>query len=182
MNAAARAVSILGHPFVTSAVLVLAGGSTRTALTFIAIVTIPIAILMFVQVRRGAWEHVDASNRRERPVLYFVGIAACAAAFVYLTVNQPESPLRMGVGITAAVLVVLAIVTRWIKVSLHVMFAAMSATLLFFMRSPAAWVIGALVPLLIWSRLRLRRHTRLEVVLGLVAGVGAALLMHAVPK
>ena len=176
----ARGISILGHPFLTTAVLVMARNDPRTALTFIAIAVVPVAILMFVQVRRGAWQHVDASNVRERPMLYLVGIAASAAAFAYLMVARPDSPLTRGVGIALGMLIVLAIVTRWIKVSLHVTFAALSATLLLFVRLPVGWAIAALVPLLIWSRLRLRRHTRLEVALGLVAGVATGLLMNAV--
>ena len=180
MRKFARAVSILGHPFVTGSLTVLATSGARRGLVFMLIAIVPVAILMVVQVRRGAWQHVDASNVRERPMLYLVGIAASAAAFAYLMFARPDSPLTRGVGIGLGMLIVLAIVTRWIKVSLHVTFAALSATLLLFVRLPVGWAIAALVPLLIWSRLRLRRHTRLEVALGLVAGVATGLLMNAV--
>lgn len=182
MRKFARAVSILGHPFVTGSLTVLATSGARRGLVFMLIAIVPVAILMVVQVRRGAWEHVDASNVRERPMLYLVGIVATAVAFGYLAYMQPHSPLTRAMGVALGMLVTLAIVTRWIKVSLHVTFAALSATLLLLLRLPLGWVMAALVPLLIWSRLQLQRHTRLEVALGLVAGVATGLLMHAVAK
>jgi membrane-associated phospholipid phosphatase len=179
---AARAISILGHPFVTCSVTVLATTAPRTALVFMLISIVPVAILMFVQVRRGAWEHVDASRKRERPALYVVGIIATAAAFAWLAYAQPHSPLTRGVGVALGMLIALAVITRWIKVSLHVTFAALSATLLLIARLPGGWAMAALVPLLIWSRLQLHRHTRLEVAIGLVAGVATGLLMYAIAK
>ena len=176
-DALARAISIAGHPFVTATVLMLASARAAWGVTFMLIAIVPVAALMFVQVRRGAWEHVDASNRGERKTLYLVGIAAVLAALAYLVVTQPRSPMTRGVAITAATLLVLAILTRWVKVSLHVFFAALAATTLLDVRPPAGWALAAFVPPLIWSRLHLRRHTPLEVTLGLVAGIVAGLLI-----
>lgn len=178
MGQVARWVSIVGHPFVTATAMVLASGTVRTVTAFVVIAIVPVAILMFRQVRRGAWEHVDASNRRERPILYIVGIAGALAWFGYLALTEPQSPLMRGLAVTMAMLLLCAILTRWIKVSLHVTFAAYSATALLFFGSPVGWAMAVLVPLLIWSRLRLGRHTLLEVALGLVIGVCAGVALH----
>ena len=186
MQQAARWLSIIGHPFVTVTVMVMArgamtGGAAGLASAggmFVLIVVVPILILMIRQVRRGAWEHVDATHRRERPILYAVGIAAVLVWFAWLAVSDRGSSLLRGLVVTMVMLVFCAILTQWVKVSLHVTFAALSATSLLFVRSPAGWVIAALVPLVMWSRLRLRRHTALEVALGLVIGVVTGAALH----
>lgn len=186
MQQVARWISIVGHPFVTATAMVLASGTrssgsaaiASTGAAFVLIAVLPVAILMIRQVRRGAWEHVDASNRRERPMLYIVGIAAVLVWFGYLALTEPRSPLMRGLVVTMVMFLACGILTRWIKVSLHVTFAAYSATTLVFFGSPAGWVIAALVPLLIWSRLRLGRHKPLEVVLGVAIGVSAGLALH----
>ena len=174
----ARAISVIGHPFVTATASVMGSASTGTSVLFLLIALVPVAIVMAVQVRRGAWEHVDASNRSERRGLYVIGILALAAALVYLVLTQPHSGLTRGVAMSMATLLVLAVVSRWIKVSLHLTFAALAAVNLILVHSALGWLVAALVPLLMWSRLRLRRHTPLEVLLGLVAGVVTALAIH----
>ncbi|HYR28910.1 MAG TPA: hypothetical protein VEU30_10620, partial [Thermoanaerobaculia bacterium] len=72
----ARWISIAAHPFVTGTVMVAAAASIRIAAAFVILAVVPLLVLSFRQVRRGKWEHVDASNRRERPLLYAMGIAA----------------------------------------------------------------------------------------------------------
>ena len=68
MTEIARWLSVLAHPFVMVALLVSVPAmrqSPRNAvpsMLFIAIsVVVPIAVLMFLQVRRGRWSNVDAS-------------------------------------------------------------------------------------------------------------------------
>ena len=55
-----------------------------------------------------------------------------------------------------------AAATRWIKVSLHMAFAALAATALALMRSPIGYALLLALPALGWSRLVLQRHTPLE--------------------
>lgn len=165
----ARWVSILGHPFVTT--LVLVGGSgapPRTVALVALIVIVPVALLIVRQVRRGAWTNVDASNRQERPILYVVGILASLA----LLLVNPGSSLARGTLIVVMMLVVCALITRfWIKVSLHMAFCALTTTSLLLIHAPAGWVTLAILPLLAWSRLAMGRHDWSEVVLGTVIGI-----------
>ena len=79
-SALARWISIVAHPFVMVAIMVAASalhsGTAEDALRSVALVgavtLVPVAVLMIRQVRRGAWENVDASNRAERPILFAV--------------------------------------------------------------------------------------------------------------
>ena len=179
MKVIAKWVSILGHPFVTSMVMVLAvalrnssaADALRTALLVAAIAVVPIAVLMVRQVRKGAWGNVDASNPAERPLLFGVSIAALALLIAMVLVLRPGSVLIRGALGVLILLIASAVATRWVKISLHSAFGALATTTLLAIRSPAGLVLLALLPALAWSRLSLERHQGIEVAIGLCLGV-----------
>jgi hypothetical protein len=184
---AARWVSILAHPFVMAGVMVAAvamrrssGDAFRSVLLVAACVVAPIAVLMFLQVRRGRWSNVDASNPSERPALFVVALAGLVAAMAWLLVNDPRSFLVRGILVVAAFLLLAALMTRlWVKVSLHMAFAAFAATTLCLLGSRVGYALVGVVPLVFWSRIALARHRVVELVAGLTLGVvaGAALVL-----
>jgi membrane-associated phospholipid phosphatase len=182
----ARWVSIVAHPFVLIAVMVVSSTmhlrGWRDALPNLAVVAgfviVPLFVLMILQVRRGRWGNVDASNKRERPVLYAVGIAAVALLLVYLWIRGAAPFLVRGAVVVLVLLLVCATATRWIKLSLHVAAAALAATALILLGSLVGWIIAVAVPVLIWSRLTLGRHTPAEVAVGLAFGAAAGVAMH----
>ena len=59
---------------------------------------------------------------------------------------------------------------------MHLAFAAFAVLALFRLGSPAAWAIAGLTPLIAWSRIRLRRHTLVEVIAGAALGILAGAL------
>jgi apolipoprotein N-acyltransferase len=142
-----------------------------------AFTIIPLVVLMVRQVRAGAWKNVDASNISERPSLYAVGGLGSIALLVYLLLAQPTSFLIRGSAGFLMMFAVCALATRWIKVSLHMAFAALAATTLLLIGSPAGWVLLPFVPALAWSRLALQRHRPVEVVLGAVIGILTGIAM-----
>jgi phosphatidylserine synthase len=179
MNVVARWVSIVGHPFVMTIVMVLGtvlhfntpGEALRTVLLVTLIALLPVAALMVRQVRRGSWTNVDASNRAERPLLFAVGIGALAVLLGVLLVFRPGSFLLRGVVGVLIMLAVCAVATRWVKVSLHMAFGALATTTLLSIGSPAGWVLLAVMPGLAWSRLALKRHRPAEIAIGLLVGI-----------
>lgn len=188
MNTAARWISILGHPFVMVGLMVggaaSRGGSRQEMLQSMLLVGLfalgPVAALMWLQVRRGAWQNVDASNARERPPLFWVGGGALLALLVYLRLRQPESYLIRGSIAVLAMLAICALATRWIKVSLHLAFAALTATSLLLLGSAAGWAVAAILPALAWSRLALGRHRPIELALGGAVGAATGVVLYLV--
>lgn len=182
----ARAISIVLHPFVmigmlvgTAAIARQSAAEATRAVAVVAIFTVvPLLMLMTRQVKRGAWQNADASNRSERPVLYIVGATALSALIVYLLTVRPESFLLRGTLVTFAMLGLCAAATEWIKVSLHMAFATLTASALTLMRSPAGYLIALLLPALIWSRLTLKRHSAAEVAVGGAIGCAAGVVLH----
>lgn len=182
----ARWISIILHPFVMVGVMVGSAAAARQgaegalrAVTVVVLFTVvPLAILMWRQVRRGRWENADASNRAERPILYIVGGVGLIALLAYVLLVRSQSFMLRGVVTTLGMLAVCATATRWIKVSLHMAVAALAATALALMRSPVGYVLLLVLPALMWSRLTLERHTPLEVALGTLFGAGAGAALH----
>jgi membrane-associated phospholipid phosphatase len=182
----ARWLSIVFHPFVMVGVMVGAAAAARQtrgeavrSVGLVMLVTIvPLAVLMWCQVRRGKWEHADASNREERPILYIVLGIALVTLLAYLLLFRSQSFMVRGVVATCGMMAVCAAAARWVKVSLHMAFAALAAIALALMRSPVGYVLLLALPALMWSRLTLQRHTPLEVILGTFIGAGAGAAIH----
>ena len=182
--AAARALSIVGHPAVLMPVAVAAAASgpgappqlLRVALGTAVAVAVIVGLYSLWQVHRGRWAHVDASHPAERSQLNLVlaGLL-CSAAGLLWALGQP--PAVAAGPLLAALLVLLThALRRWLKVSLHAAFALFAAALVW-PHLPGTLAIGALALGVAWSRLVLRRHTPAEVLTGLWLGAafGAAL-------
>jgi len=175
----ARWVSILAHPFVTALVLAAAvetrrvgpAAAARTVGLVGALFVLPVAALIARQVRRGAWGTVDASDPRERPILFLVGAAGLLALFGYFARVRAGTPLVAGSAGVLAMVVVCAAMTPWVKLSLHMAAAALAASVLLGRGIAIGWLLAAVLPMLGWSRVALGRHRWLEVALG--AAVGA---------
>jgi ABC-type Fe3+ transport system permease subunit len=184
MTHLARAVSILAHPFVMVILLVAvpamrqsSGASGQSVFLVVGAVVAPIAVLMFWQVRRGRWSNVDASHSSERPVLFAVALAGLVAALGWLLLNDPGSFLVRGMLVVATFLLVAALLTRWVKLSLHVAFAALAATTLSLLGSAVGYALIATIPVLFWSRITLERHRIHELLVGLLLGALAGILL-----
>jgi hypothetical protein len=175
----ARWLSILGHPALlvpVAAAVALAlaepGPGRRATILLlpaaIALLTLAYAVL---QVRRGAWVHVDASRPAERRGMQFV-LLALFGGLALLLARQDAPPAWSAALLGAAIVVGVAVLAaRWCKPSLHFGFALFAAALTW----PHAVACAVLLGLALavgWSRLRLRRHTRLDLA---VAGVGGLL-------
>lgn len=183
-SAIARWTSILLHPFAVFAVLSLVAAwrldpvsLPRTAIGIAVAVAI---VWAFVLQRRrsGRWGTVDASDRRERPVLY--ALVLIVAGGYWLWLGGRSSPTGNGVVAVIAMLCIAGIANRWIKLSLHMASLAFAGATLLSLWLPAGIAALLALPLLGWSRLRMARHTLPEVLggsaLGLLTGMALRLL------
>jgi hypothetical protein len=155
--------------------------AARAVATVAVLFVLPVAVLIVRQTRRGAWSTVDASNPRERPLLYLVGGAGLVALFGFLLATQPATPLLRGAAGTLGMLAVCAVATRWVKISLHVAVAALASAILLERGMILGWLLAALVPVLAWARVAMSRHRWIEVVLGMAVGAAAGVLIARSP-
>ena len=179
-SAIARWTSILLHPFAVFAALSLVAAwqldPASLPRTAVGIAVAVAVVWSFVLQRRrsGRWGTVDASDRKERPILYALVLVVAAAYWLWL--GGRASPTGQGVVAVIAMLCVAGIANRWIKLSLHMAFAVFAAWLL--RELGTIWTLAALLfaVAVAWSRLALRRHEPRDLVAGAIAGTlaGAA--------
>lgn len=179
----ARWVSIIGHPFLTALVLAWAieaqrgAAAARTVVVVAALFVLPLALLTAWQVRRGAWHTVDASRPRDRPLLFGVGALALLAMLALFARSPAHALLATGTVAVLAMLVVCALVTPWLKVSLHMAAAGLAAAVLSMRGLPLGGLLAAMLPVLGWSRVALQRHRWSEVIAGAAIGLGTGVLV-----
>lgn len=178
----AKGLSIFGHPAIIlpAAIIVRTqiGDATSQSMPLIITVSLAIAGVIILyslfQVRRGNWEHIDASHKSERVQLNFLLMMVLFGLGFVSAVRGQSLVLTVGLLIIGTMVMVALCLNRWLKVSLHTSFA-MFAALLFW---PNGLVVlcGTLLTLAIgWSRLTLDRHTYLEILTGILIGACAGL-------
>ena len=182
--AVARAISIAGHPIVILFVAASVAASTRPGslpgVWFIGgALALAIVILGFswIQVRSGRWSHIDASARSERKTLnVFLGAICFGGAMLAWSLTG-NSDLSVGLILSGTIAVIALLIAKWVKVSLHVAFAAFATALGW--PNEIAIVAGLLVTaVLAWSRLVLGRHVAADIVAGFLLGATAGSVYH----
>ena len=179
-HAVARAVSILGHPMLVLplVMLVLATGRGGTGdvlwmgVGFIVFAAVVMAYSK-LQVRRGQWAHVDASNQEERKSLNrFLLVALLVSAALAVSTGMPRE-LALGLGLSAAMVAVAMLTARWCKLSLHMAFVVFAVFLLYALSWKAAMFGLVFAAAVAWSRLRLQRHVVRDLLAGTCVGAAA---------
>ncbi len=177
----ARAISILGHPLAVlppAVLLALAARDPGMPLAAIALGFAGFGLLVlgwsWRQVRRGRWAHVDASGREERGSLNRFLLIAIAVGALLAWWRMPTPDLALALALAAGLVALALLGSRWCKLSLHLAFAVYAAGLLWPYGSWAVLAGLGFAAAIAWSRLRLSRHVPIDLIVGAVAGAGAA--------
>ena len=179
MTTLARLISWVGHPlvFVLASVAVVVGTqlSPRTGLPILLALLlstlVPTAILLLSGVRSGRWSDADVSVRKERQRFFPWAVPFSLAGVIAMWWLQAPSYIIRGGMVTLGLFLVSWLANFRLKLSLHALFAFYCAIILF--RIGPMWGAIALIlaVLVAWSRLFLRRHTRIELIVGIVLGL-----------
>lgn len=181
-NQLARWISIVGHPFAIASLLVGlaaarqrdAAHATRLVLLVVGVIILPLLVYMLRKWRSGEWTTVDASRRTDRPSFYRTALLLVAVLIaVFVLMRESAAMLRGGIAVAVLVLL-LAILNRWSKLSNHMAFAVFAAVMMSGFAPQWAIALGLFAPALGWSRLALERHTLSEVIGGAMLGAAVA--------
>ena len=179
-TAFARFLSLLGHPFLLIPLTV--GAATRSWLwtaVVLASTSLPLTVITLRNVRRGTWSDADVSSQKQRPALYRAAIPVFLAVlalmwWLHASPRMLRSALATGVMLVAGILL-----NRWLKVSLHMMFAAYCAVVIIDSYPQSAIAVVIFVLAIGWSRWKLKRHTVAEIATGLLLGaISGWIAMH----
>jgi membrane-associated phospholipid phosphatase len=181
----ARSLSIVGHPAVLLPIAVPLAAVQRGAppqdlwlgaASALAAALI-VALYSLWQVHAGRWSHIDASGPAERLHLNLFLVCVLLAAALALWLTARSLVLAAGLGSSGVIVLAALALRRRMKLSLHCAFGAYAAALLWPVW-PALAGLAALSLAVAWSRLQLQRHTRQEVLAGLVVGALAGLAFN----
>lgn len=183
MKGFARLASLLGHPLLFVPVMVLArstlsgAGALPGLNTVILVLAIAACVLGYSvrQVRRGDWVDLDASQQGERPSLLLVSGLCLSVATLAGWGLGAEADLISGLASAFLIVLAAALSASWIKLSLHAAFAVYAA-FLFWPIVPLVLAVMALAVIIGWSRVALRRHSKVDVAAGFAAGLAASVL------
>jgi membrane-associated phospholipid phosphatase len=173
----ARGVSVIGNPLFLVPLTVAA--TTRNLLWAAAIAittTLPLVAIILRNVRRGTWSDFDVSRRDQRLGLYRAGLPLLLLAGIVLYAAGASPRMMRSVAAAAVIFAAGVLGHRFLKLSMHMMFAAFCAVILIRMTPWSSLGVVPFVGLVAWSRRYLQRHTWIEILIGAAIGTAAGLL------
>lgn len=137
-----------------------------------------VGAFVYYEVRRNVFSDIDVSRREQRPLFFvFVTFVSLLYLFSLFILRGPEA-LYIAVGGILGSAIILGFVNQRVKASLHV--ASISAFLtslsLLYGGIHLFWL--AMIPIVGWSRVRIKRHTVSETVVGGIMGVMLTLIVY----
>lgn len=147
--------------------------------------SLPISIVVAIQVLRRKWTDLDVSVRRQRYALYPIGIACMLALTGTLNyLGAPSVVVRSALAFGLANIAD-GLINFVYKVSAHATGAAACAVILWATVPAPLWELSfaaTLAALLVgWSRVVLKRHTTGQVLLGWAVGALSVLFSLRIP-
>lgn len=113
---------------------------------------------------------LDIPDRKERtyPLIFVITSYLIGAAVLY-AINAPEITTILMFCYFSNTLIVLIINLFW-KISIHSMGVAVPTTALIYVFGPIGSIFALIIPVVMWSRVYLRRHTVFQVIMGALLG------------
>jgi membrane-associated phospholipid phosphatase len=127
-------------------------------------------IFVVIAVRKKIFSDMDVSKREQRPLLYHVGSSLAVVYFISLfLLKAPFILYFVTIGLIFGI-VLFSIINRRIKASIHV--ATITALILPLAVSYGQYYLLLLfiIPLVVWSRLKTKRHSLSEIFVGGTVG------------
>ncbi|MBI2031315.1 MAG: hypothetical protein HYT08_01750 [Candidatus Levybacteria bacterium] len=130
----------------------------------------------------GVFSDFDVSKKEQRPLLFF--FSGLVTFFYLASLFVLNGPKILFIAIFAIILgiIVLGIANQWIKVSIHT--ATVSALSISLAILYGGWFILSLVliPIMAWSRIKIKKHTPTEAVTGGVLGTIITIIVYIIAK
>ena len=176
---AAAIISMILHPVLVSPVtfflvILKTSGSFAKFLEFYLIVTLFVFILPTIYVvslkSRGMTESIDIPEKDDRFGLFFVNLAAYGLSFLALLFLGAGKEVLILLSACILTSIIVAVVTKWWKISIHgATLGGMVSALWIVVDRNFLWLMVTF-PLLAWSRVKMKAHSFLQVLVGLAVG------------
>lgn len=135
-----------------------------------------------VGVKKGYFSDFDVSKREQRPLLFLLVSVIGILYFISLIYfNAPFVLFILLACILISILLFSFINTR-IKASIHIGTACALIISLAFLYGPLYLLLLVLIPLIGWSRFKIKRHTVKEMVVGGSLGISLTVVLYIIIK
>ncbi|MGL6298221.1 MAG: hypothetical protein ACRC1M_03530 [Methanobacteriaceae archaeon] len=135
---------------------------------------IPIAIILLSNKYKKT--DYDISNRADRIIpLFGVAILYLLATFILYFLNLSALTTILMFSFFLNTIITLLITFKW-KISIHAMTVAGVTAALIFCFGAYGALFGLILPILMWSRIELKKHTMLQVICGAILGFSLVFL------
>lgn len=127
-------------------------------------------LVLFIGKQKHLFTDLDVSHRTQRPLLFNISALFCLAYILGIFLfHGPFILLAVGLGIVFGIIVVSFVNTK-IKASIHTatIAAIVFALVLVYGRMFAPLLL--LIPLMSWARVKIKRHTISEAIVGAILG------------
>lgn len=130
-----------------------------------------ISLFVVLGVKLKFFNNLDVSNRKQRVFLYpfAIGVVFLFALFVRYQ-NGPESLVASSILFTVALLL-LDLINRKIKASIHVASVSAIVTGIAIVYGGYTYLLFLLIPISAWARIKQKRHTPTETIVGAACGI-----------
>ncbi len=173
----ARILSIAGNPLLLIPLMVAVATRNWIPTAIVGAVTIlPLLAITLRNVRRCVWSDHDVSTREQRSGLYRVLLPLIGITALLLWLMDGSPRMMRGFAAAAVMLALGLLGNRFLKISLHMMFAAFCAVIIVRIHPGSVYAIVPFVAAVAWSRRKLERHTWAEIFVGLALGGAAAFI------
>ena len=163
------------NPFLVSLVLILllsfkstssALDAVKWSLISIAVSILPVFLVIIYLVRKQKLESPFINVRKQRTKIYLLaGVFAGVGCIIFPYLEAPPTLRATFVAGLSAVVVFMCVNLLW-KISLHTALVTASVTVLIILHGSIATVTVVLVPLIGWSRIKLKHHSLAQVAVG----------------
>ncbi len=151
--------------------------------TFFFTCFVPLSLIVYMLLKKQV-KSLDLSDPRERttPYIYAIGGFAFWAYFTYAVLKAPMCMVWTAIGATG-VLIVVAIINRWWKISAHSagiggLIGGLAGFCLFYSLLPVGLIMGFFVLslLILYARIQANAHTPEQVVAGYLLGIAGTFI------
>jgi membrane-associated phospholipid phosphatase len=167
----------LSPPVLVAASLIMVAVFAGTALVWVSIgvfmvlaIGLPTLYVFWLVKRKMVSDfHIPIRRQRIRPMIFMLGSSLVSVFFLSL-LHPPRFLMMLALAAMAQLSVIFLITLKW-KISGHTAAVSTFSALCWFLFGSLAGFVFILVPIVIWARLRLKRHTPMQTLAGTVLGL-----------
>lgn len=131
---------------------------------------VALAGIVYFGVRKGVFTDMDVSKREQRPLLFAIALLFSVTYLTSLVLLQaPYLMIIVTFGILGGIVLV-SIINMKIKASIHVATMTALALTVAIGYGGYFYLLLLLIPLMIWARVKTKRHTMEEAITGGIVG------------